>query len=141
LREWLDETIAQPRFNTMLSGIFALIALLLAAIGAYGVLSDAVTQRTREIGVRIAVGAERREIIALVLRGGLSSALAGIAVGLGGAFVLSGALRAVLFDVSGRDPATYVVVSAVLAVVATVACIVPAARAARIDPVVALRAE
>ena len=115
LRDWLDESAAQPRFTTTLSGAFALVALLLAAVGVYGVLSYSVAQRTQEIGVRMAIGAERRQIMRLVLRGGLSLALTGIAIGLLGAFALSRALGTLLFDVGARDPITYSTVGVMLA--------------------------
>ena len=141
LQDWLDESAAQPRFTTTLSGAFALVALLLAAVGVYGVLSYSVAQRTQEIGVRMAIGAERGQIMRLVLRGGLSWALPGIAVGLLGAFGLSRVLRTLLFEVGARDPITYSTVGLMLALVATVACYIPAARATRIDPMMALRTE
>jgi putative ABC transport system permease protein len=141
LRDWLDESTAQPRFTTTLSGVFALVALLLAAVGVYGVLSYSVSQRTQEIGVRMAIGAERAQIMRLVLRGGMAWALTGIAIGLLSAFALSRLLGTLLFEVRARDPLTYSIVGVTLAVVAMFACGIPAARATRIDPVIALRAE
>ena len=141
LHDWLDESAAQPRFTTTLSGVFALVALLLAAVGVYGVLSYSVAQRTQEIGVRMAIGAERGQILRLVLRGGMAWALLGIAIGLLGAFALSRVLGSLLFEVGARDPMTYSIVGGMLAVVALLACYIPAARATRIDPVIALRAE
>jgi putative ABC transport system permease protein len=141
LDEWLDESAAQPRFTTRLSGVFALVALLLAAVGVYGVLSYSVAQRTQEIGVRMAIGAERGQILRLVLRGGMAWVLPGIAIGLLGALALSRVLGALLFEVGPRDPITYSAVGVMLALVATLACYIPAARATRIDPVIALRAE
>jgi putative ABC transport system permease protein len=141
LDEWLDESAAQPRFTTRLSGVFALVALLLAAVGVYGVLSYSVAQRTQEIGVRMAIGAERGQILRLVLRGGMAWVLPGIAIGLLGALALSRVLGALLFEVGPRDPITYSAVGVMLALVATLACYSPAARATRIDPVIALRAE
>jgi putative ABC transport system permease protein len=141
LHDWLDESTAQPRFTTTLTGVFALVALLLAAVGVYGVLSYSVSQRTQEIGVRMAVGAERGQILRLVLGGGLSWALTGIAIGLLSAFALSRGLGTLLFDVTAHDPIVYSTVGVMLALVAMLACYIPAARATRIDPVIALRAE
>ena len=141
LHDWLDESAAQPRFTTTLSGVFALVALLLAAVGVYGVLSYSVAQRTQEIGVRMAIGAERAQILRLVLRGGMAWALAGIAIGLLGAFALSRVLGTLLFEVTAHDPITYSTVGVMLALVAMLACYIPAARATRIDPVIALRAD
>ena len=110
-------------------------------MGVYGVLSYSVAQRTQEIGVRMAIGAERAQILRLVLRGGMAWALAGIAIGLLGAFALSRVLGTLLFEVGARDPITYSAVGVMLALVAMLACYIPAARATRIDPVIALRAE
>jgi putative ABC transport system permease protein len=141
LRDWLDESSAQPRFTTSLSGGFALVALALAAVGVYGVLSYSVAQRTQEIGVRMAMGAERAHILRLVLRGGMTVALSGIALGLLGAFALSRVLGTLLFDVGARDPITYSMVGVMLALVAAIACGIPAARATRVDPVIALRTD
>jgi predicted permease len=141
LQDWVEESAAEPRFTTTLNGGFALVALLLAAVGVYGVLSYSVAQRTQEIGVRMAIGAERAQIMRLVLRGGMAWALTGITVGLLSAFALSRLLGPLLFEVSARDPVTYSIVGVMLALVAMVACCIPAARATRIDPVIALRAE
>ena len=141
LHDWLNESAAQPRFTTTLTGGFAVVALLLAAVGVYGVLSYSVAQRTQEIGVRMAIGAERAQIVRLVLRGGMTPALSGIVVGLLSAFALSRVLETLLFEVGARDPITYSTVGVMLALVAMVACYIPAARATRIDPVIALRAE
>ena len=141
LNDWLDESAAQPRFTTTVSGLFALAALLLAAVGVYGVLSYSVAQRTQEIGVRLAIGAARAEILILVLRGGMMWALPGIALGLIGALTLSRVLGTLLFEVGARDPITYAAVGVSLALVALLACYLPAARATRIDPITALRAE
>jgi predicted permease len=141
LRDWLDESTAQPRFTTMLTGAFALVALLLAAVGVYGVLSYSVSQRTQEFGVRMAIGAERAQILRLVLRGGMAWALTGIAIGLLSAFALSRGLRNLLFEVTAQDPITYSTVGVTLAVVAILACCIPATRATRIDPAIALRTE
>jgi putative ABC transport system permease protein len=141
LHDWLDDSAAQPRFTTTLSGVFAVVALLLAAVGVYGVLSYSVVQRTQEIGVRMAIGAQRGEILRLVMRGGMAWALSGIALGLIGAFALSRGIGTLLFGVTAHDPVTYSTVGMVLAVVAMLACYIPAARATRIDPVIALRAD
>jgi len=141
LQDWLEESAAEPRFTTTLSGVFAVVALLLAAAGVYGVLSYSVAQRTQEIGVRMAIGAERGQVMRLVLRGGMAWALTGITIGLLSAFALSRVLGSLLFEVGARDPITYSTVGVMLALVAMLACHIPAARATRIDPVIALRTE
>jgi putative ABC transport system permease protein len=141
LRDWLDETAAEPRFTSFLSSAFAGVALILAAVGIYGVLAGAVAQRTKEIGVRMAVGAARGQIVRMILRWGLTVAASGIAIGLVAAVALSPVLKALLFGVTSRDPVTYVVVGATLATVALLACYVPAARATKIDPLIALRCD
>jgi putative ABC transport system permease protein len=141
LQDWLEESAAEPRATTTLSGVFALVALLLAAVGVCGVLSYSVARRTQEIAVRMAIGAERAQIMRLVLRGGMAWAFSGITIGLVGAFALSRVLRTLLFEVGPRDPITYSTVGVMLALVAMLACYLPAARATRIDPMIALRTE
>jgi predicted permease len=137
----VEASAAERRFALVLFEAFALTALALAAIGLYGVLSGAVTERTREIGVRAALGASRADILALVVRQGMTLATVGVGVGLGGAALASGTLATLLFDVSRMDPLTYVGVTVLLAAVAAVACGLPAWRAARVDPSITLRAE
>jgi ABC-type antimicrobial peptide transport system permease subunit len=129
------------RFLMFLVGAFALTALLLAVIGVHGVVSYSVAQRSREMGIRMALGAQPRSLVALVLRhGGWMSAI-GIVVGLGSALMLSSFAEKLLFGVERTDPATYISVAAVLAAVALAATILPARRATRVDPALALRAE
>lgn len=137
----LADNVAQPRFNTVLIGAFALVAALLAAIGLYGVIAFAVGQRTNEIGVRMALGASGGSVRGLVLRQGLTLVALGLVAGIGASFALSRVISTLLYSVSATDPLTYVGVAALLAAVATLACMVPAARATRIDPVAALREE
>jgi putative ABC transport system permease protein len=141
LDEWLDESAARPRITTMLAGAFALMALLLAAVGIYGVLSYSVAQRTQEIGVRMAIGAGRQQVVLLVLRAAMMWAAVGIALGLLGALALNRVVASLLFDVAPRDPVTFVAVGSTLALVALAACFAPVARATRINPLVALRSD
>jgi putative ABC transport system permease protein len=139
MEEWIDLSAAQPKLNAALLGIFSGVALLIAAIGVYGVLSYAVTQRTREIGLRMAIGAQRGDVIRWILRDGMVVAVAGVVVGLGAAVVLSRLLRTLLFEIDARDPKTFAGVAALLLLVALGACLAPALRASRLDPVTALR--
>ena len=132
---------ARPRFLTLLLGVFAALALLLAAVGTYGVMSYSVAQRAKELGIRMALGAESGAVMALVLRQGMVVAGAGIALGLAGAWVLSGLLESLLFQVASRDLTTFLVVPSLLAGVAAAACWVPAHRATRVDPTEVLRQE
>ena len=141
LSEVVSESVAEPRFNTFLLGIFAATAILLAAIGLYGLMAYNVSQRQREIGIRVALGAETRDVLGLVLREGLFLTLCGLAIGLIAAFAASRFLEALLFQVAPTDAATYGAVALLLLAVAFVASIVPARRAARIDPLVSLRYE
>jgi putative ABC transport system permease protein len=141
LDEWVSTNVAQPKFNALLLAGFAVVALLLAAIGIYGVLSYSVNQRTREIGVRMALGAERSDVLRLIVREGMKVALIGVAIGLVAALALGRFLSSLVFGVTVRDPATFAVVAVVLSAVAFAACVIPARRAARVDPIVALRDE
>jgi putative ABC transport system permease protein len=137
----LAGSIAPRRFNLLLLGIFAAAALVLAVVGIYGVMGYAVTQRTHEIGVRIALGARRSEVVRMVVRQGMATAAVGIAVGAGAAFGLTRVMGSLLYEVAPTDGPTFAVVSSVLAAAAFVACCLPALRASRVDPVVALRYE
>jgi ABC-type antimicrobial peptide transport system permease subunit len=132
---------ARRRFALVIFEAFALVALVLAATGIYGVLSGSVTERMREIGVRAALGAKRGDILSLVLRQGMLLAALGVCSGLIGAMLASRALITLLFGISRVDPATYVGVITLLASVAAIACWVPAWRAAQVDPAITLRAE
>jgi putative ABC transport system permease protein len=133
--------VDEPRFRAILIGIFALLALILAAVGIYGLVSYTVTQRTREIGIRMALGAAPRQILVPVIRDGVVLALAGIGIGLVGAFAAARALSAFLFGVGASDPLTFSGVALLLLVVAVAASYIPSRRAMRVDPMVALRAE
>ena len=120
-------------------GSFAVLALLLAALGVYGVVSQAVAQRTREIGIRMALGAGQRDVLKLVVRHGMLLTLLGVTAGLAGDFALTRWMTTLLFGVSPTDPLTFAVIALLLALVALLACWIPARRATRIDPLVALR--
>ncbi|MGH9370811.1 MAG: FtsX-like permease family protein, partial [Vicinamibacterales bacterium] len=141
LDDWIAESAAEPRLTTTLAGAFAVAALFLTAVGIYGVISYTVTQRTQEIGVRMAIGAARTSVVGLVLRGGMTWAGAGIVLGLLGAWAASRAVASLLFDVSAADPLTFASTALALAGVAGLACTMPAIRATRIDPVIALRGD
>jgi putative ABC transport system permease protein len=133
--------ITRPRMYAVLTGIFAVVAVALAAIGIYGVLTHTVTQRTREIGIRMALGARRTEVMRLVVRQSLVWTVGGIALGLVGAAILARSLAGMLFGLTPLDPATFVAVSALFALIAAVASYLPARRATKVDPIVALRCE
>jgi putative ABC transport system permease protein len=141
LDQIVSASVADRRFYMLLIGLFAAVALVLAAVGIFGVMSYAVTQQTREIGIRMALGADRRDVVRMVLQHAALLIFAGVAIGMGLALAAGRALSSMLFDLSPRDPATLVAVSIVLGTIALLASYLPARRATRIDPVTALRAE
>jgi predicted permease len=136
-----DQSVAAPRFRTLLLGVFAGLAVCLAMAGVYGVMAYIVNQRSNEIGLRMALGAQSSDVLKLVFRQALILTVIGLALGLAGAFAASRILTNLLFEVKPNDPLTYVTVSAILALVALAACYIPARRAAKVDPLVALRQE
>jgi putative ABC transport system permease protein len=139
--EWVSNNAAQPRLNAILLAVFAVVAILIAAIGIYGVLAYSVNQRTREIGLRMALGAPRGQVLRLIVREGMIVGALGIGAGLAGAMALSRVLASLVFDVQVRDPLTYTAVALALALVALAACVIPARKASRVDPLIALRCD
>src|SRR5262249_35803461 len=138
---YLSATLAQPRFNSLMLGAFAGVALLLTAIGLYGLMAFSVSQRTREIGVRMALGAERFDVLRLVLGQGMKLTLLGVAIGMITSLGLTRLIKSLLFDVSPTDPLTFVAIATLLVFIASLACWIPARRATKVDPMVALRSE
>ena len=141
MEERVGDSLGPRRFGVTMVGFFAAVALLMAAIGLFGIISYSVTQRTQEIGVRIALGAQRSDVLKLILGQGLRLALAGVGIGLIGSLALTRVLSSLLYGVSSTDPVTFGAVALLLAFVALFACYLPAGRAMRVDPIVALRYE
>jgi len=137
----ISRSLSERRFSMVLLGIFAALALVLSSIGIYGVLSYLVGQRTHEIGIRIALGAQRRDVLKLVLGEGTKTALIGVAIGLIAALGLTRLMASLLYGISATDPLTFLAVALVLTSVALAACYIPARRATRVDPIIALRYE
>jgi putative ABC transport system permease protein len=139
IEQTLSQSVAADRFYTVFFASFAIVALVLAAVGIYGVMSFVVAQRTHEIGLRMALGGQPGQVLAHVLREGMGTALAGTALGGVGAVLIGRALEGAVYGVRSTDPLTFAVVALTLLAAALVACVVPARRAARVDPMVALR--
>jgi putative ABC transport system permease protein len=141
MNEVLHESVARPRFLTLLLGIFAAVALALAAIGTYGVMAYSVAERRQEIGIRMALGAQSTSVLAMVLRQGFGVAAVGLALGTAGAFGLTKFLQTMLLNVSTTDPMSFVTAPLLLAFVALLACYLPARRATTVDPARVLKPE
>ena len=141
MKEIVSRSAAVPRFNALLVSLFAALALLLAAIDVGGMLATSISRRLPELGVRMALGAQRRTLVAMVIRHGMVLAATGLAVGLPSAWLLSRVLSSLLFEISPRDPMTFATVAAVPSVVALVACAIPAWRVTCVDPITVLRME
>jgi predicted permease len=141
LQQVLDDSVASPRLTAWLLGLFALVALVITAAGISGVMALAVTQRTREIGIRLALGATRTRIVTMIMRQGMMLVLVGLALGVAGALALNGLIASLLYSTPGADPLTFVAVSCLLMLVAGTACLVPSLRATAIDPLLTLRRE
>jgi ABC-type antimicrobial peptide transport system permease subunit len=141
MKEQVSISVATRRFALTLFGIFAGVALLLAAVGLYAVMSYSVAQRTHEIGIRTALGAQSGDLLRLIVRQGMTLVAFGIVVGLAAAFALTRLMQSLLFEIKATDPTTFALVVLALAAVATIACWLPARRATKVDPMIALRCE
>ena len=139
MEQVISDSLSTRRFQTLLLGIFAAVALALAAVGIYAVVSYSVSQRTHEIGIRMALGSRQGDVLRRTLSEGLSMALRGVAIGLAASLALRHALSGLLYGVSSSDPLTFVAVPSVLLAVALLACYLPARRATKVDPIIALR--
>jgi putative ABC transport system permease protein len=141
LQQVVGDSVSQPRFYTLLLGIFASVALVLAAVGIYGVMNNSVSQRIHEIGIRLALGAQRGDILKMIVGQGMLLTLIGIVVGLAAALVVTRVMESLLYGVSTRDLTTFLMIPVVLAIVAFLSTFIPATRATRVDPMIALRYE
>jgi len=141
MEQLVSRSVASQRFNLILLGLFAALGLLLTTVGIYGVMAYSVSQRTREIGLMIALGAQPRNVLKLVLKQGMTLALIGVVIGVAASFALTRVIKSLLFNVSATDALTFVAVSLTLTLVALLACWIPARRATKVDPIIALRYE
>jgi putative ABC transport system permease protein len=141
LQQVVSDSLSQPRLYTVLLTIFAVVALVLAAVGIYGVMNNSVSQRTHEIGIRLALGAQRRDILKMVVGQGMILAVIGIVIGLVAALTMTRLMESLLFGVSARDLLTFLMIPVALAIVAFLSTFIPAMRATRVDPMIALRYE
>jgi len=141
LDQYMASSVAEPKFSALLIGLFAGLALILSCIGLYGVMSYVVSQRTRELGIRMALGAQTRDLLKLVVKQGIGLTLLGSAIGVAGAGALTRMMKSWLFGVSPTDPLTFAVAALLLTIVALLSCWIPARRATKVDPITALRFE
>ena len=137
--ELLDRSVATPRFNTLMLGLFAAVALILTTVGLYGVISCSVSENTQQIGIRVALGAQRSDVLKLIVGQGVTLTIAGVVIGLFAAYGLTRLMSSLLFGVGSTDPWTFTGVAVLLLCVAAIACYLPARRAMNVDPMVALR--